>query len=269
MLVIIIIFLLFELSFASSVNVQEIPQDVLVYNLLPFLSFDSRLDLADTCKFFRKIVYTELSKDILQIYPELKLIITEPDQKENLVTCIINPCYYYNHYYFRRDTIPPILWSNSELFILALVSKSHPVLSDPKLAAFIVKTFVDLDRKYYLSENRKEITLKLIDNVIPFHVTNKFIMRPFLKTINTSRSLFMEFIRSNYYYSPQKPLLMTSPWLYYTNRIVLTHGFIKIFHYLFSYGILFFLFHSYVPLLFLVLISTIYSFYMFDNFLPF
>ena len=60
-------------------------------------------------------------------------------KKRQLVACIMRPCAYYYKNLYQERVPPPEHWSNYEIFILAVISRPCPILSDVKLASFLVK----------------------------------------------------------------------------------------------------------------------------------
>ena len=264
-----LILLLGIFKFSHSATFKDLPDAIIVQGILPFLTFDSQFNLAHTNTLLQNLIFQDLARILLQLYPELESALIDPIIKLQLVACIMRPCAYYYKNLFQERVPPPEHWSNYEIFILAVISRPNPILFDVKLASFLVKQFVFLDNSHRSYCNHDTIVLNIVDHVLPRHSINKSVMQPFLKLLKCSRSNLLRVIYSKFHLSSQSPLYTKSIVAYMTNPLIITHYGLQYFHFFYFFLITCYLLKDHVHLILMIVASVFYTKYMYNNFLPF
>ena len=263
------ILLLCTFNFSYSAQFKDLSDAIIVHEILPFLTFDLQFNLAHTNTLLQNLIFQDFARILLQHYPELESALSDPMKKRQLVACIMRPCAYYYKNLYQERVPPPEHWSNYEIFILAVISRPSPILSDVKLASFLVKRFVFLDNTRRSYCNHDTIVLNIVDHILPRHSINKSVMQPFLKFLKCSRSNLLRIIYSKYHLSSQSPLYTKSIVAYITNPLIITHFGLQYFHFFYFFLITCYLLKDHIHLILIIVASVFYTKYMYNNFLPF
>ena len=247
-----------------STSIQAISEDVFTGVLLPLLPFAARIQLAGTCAHLRTLVLRNFAKIILDCHPDVGCIPADPIKEQQLARCVLRPCWYYHKSKCIEGIVPPELWSDSELFLLALLSHPNPkILSDAKLASVLDRKYQFLDNAHRTGCNHSQIGLKIADNLLPLHSCNKEVMAPFLALLDSSRSKLL--CELNRHAFPRPGSIQN----HFTNPLVLTHYTLQIFHFLCCFCILYCFLKDHLPLIAIIVPAFHYAKYMYNNFLPF
>jgi hypothetical protein len=182
--------LVFKLVFTSKLHpFHNIPENFIVREIPEYFEFKDLVSLSQASRLFRTSVFDHMISLIIRIYPDFPELNTK--DKWEFCSCLLKPCKYYENFQYQFNIVPFKNYSNSEHFILALISSPRSILKNTEIALFILRTFIGINNSNRSAVNHSFIEDALVDNILPVHFFNKPVIKEFLRFYKCPRSFLL------------------------------------------------------------------------------
>lgn len=172
----------------KKLRLEDLPSDTILHVILPFTDYDDAVSLAQTCKYFRTLTTEFLIDHLVYFYPQLLSLNLGQDGLGELVHCLWRPLRYAVNDFKRQGRIHPNLWNRPELFLLGSINRTSSILSNPKLAQFLVYFYLNIDNTDRTCINDWYLQKKLVQVILCLHYTNQSVIKGLCRIFRSSRS---------------------------------------------------------------------------------